>query len=82
MRMVNSVFGGAQQVNLVLYDDTYFAQVECFFATDEERDMLKEAKLGDKILIKRVCHVAERATMILVGPDHIAKVLEEPDALD
>ena len=82
MRMVNSVFGGAQQVNLVLYDDTYFAQVECFFATDEERDMLKEAKLGDKILISGCVMLLNGQPMILVGPEHIANVLEEPDAVD
>lgn len=82
MRMVNAVVGGAQQVNLVLYDNTYFAQVECFFATEEERDMLKEVNLGDRILISGCVTLLNGQPMILVGPDRIAKICEEPDAFD
>lgn len=82
MRIVTSAFGGAQQVNLVLHDDTYFTQVECFFVADEERDKLKEVNLGDRILISGCVTLLNGQPMILVGPDRIDKVLEEPDALD
>ena len=51
LRIVHSVFGGTGKVDLSLYNDTFFTQVECFFVTEEEHHKLKEVSLGDKVLI-------------------------------
>ena len=40
IRIVHSAHDGPGKVDLALWDETYFTQVECFFVTDEERDQL------------------------------------------
>ena len=77
IRVVHSAFGGSDKVALALYDETFFTQVECFFVTDKERDMLKELQLGDRILISgRVTLLGGQPT-ILVQPSCIEKAVEE-----
>ena len=80
MRIVHSPFGGTGKVNLLLKDETFFTQVECFFVTDEERDRLEEVNLGDKVQISGCATLLNGQPMMLVGPDRIEKVIEEPDA--
>lgn len=74
MRIVHSAFGGAGKLNLVLFDDTFFTQVECFFVTDEERDKIQEVSLGDKVLIRGLVTLLNGKPLILVGPEHIERV--------
>ena len=64
---------------LALYDETFFTQVECFFVTDEERDMLKELQLGDGILISGSVTLLNGQPTILVQPSCIEKTIEEQD---
>lgn len=78
-RVVHSAFGGSDKLVLALYDETYFTQVECFFVTDEERDMLKELQLGDRILISGRVTLLSGQPTILVQPSCIEKAVEEPD---
>ena len=80
MRIVHSAFGGAGKVDLSLYDETFFTQVECFFVTDDERDKLKEISLGDKVQVSGYVTLLNGQPTILVGPDHLQKTVEEPDA--
>ena len=79
IRIVHSAFGAPGKLDLALYDDTFFTQVECFFVTNEERDKLKDIQLGDKILIDGQVTLMNGRPMILVGPGYIGKVFEEPD---
>ena len=80
MRIVHSAFGGAGKLDLSLYDETFFTQVECFFVTDDECDNLKEFSLGDKVQISGHVTSLNGQPTILVGPNHLEKVIEEPDA--
>ena len=77
MRIVHSVFGGAGKLDLSLYDETFFTQVECFFVTDDERDKLKEFSLGDKVQISGYVTLLNGQPMILVGPDDLEKIIED-----
>ena len=79
IRIVHSVFGGTGKVDLSLYDDTFFTQVECFFVTEEEHHKLKEVSLGDKVLISGCVTLLNGQPTILVGPDHLEKLTEHPD---
>ncbi len=79
IRMVHSAFGGSDKVALALYDETFFTQVECFFVTDEERDMLKELQLGDRILISGRVTMLNGQPTILVQPSCIERAVEEQD---
>ncbi|MYB47820.1 MAG: hypothetical protein F4X72_00840 [Dehalococcoidia bacterium] len=79
IRMVHSAFGGSDKVILALYDETFFTQVECFFVTDKERDMLKELQLGDRILISGQVTLLSGQPTILVQPSCIEKAAEEQD---
>ena len=79
MQLVHSAFGGSDKVALALYDETFFTQVECFFVTDEERDMLKELQLGDRILISGRVTLLSGQPTILVQPSGIEKAVEEQD---
>ena len=80
IRVVHSVSGGAERVDLALYDDTYFTQVQCLFATEEERAMLSEVNLGDKVLISGLVTLLNGEPMILVAPDHIDdNVVADPE---
>ena len=79
IRVVHSEFGGAGRVDLALYNDTYFTQVQCLFATDEERAMLSDVNLGDRILIGGLVTLLNGEPMILVAPDHIDKVVADPE---
>ena len=79
IRIVHSVCGESGKVDLALWDETFFTQVECFFVTDDERDMLKEVNLGDKVLISGRATLLNGQPMILVGPDHLEALIEPPD---
>ena len=79
IRIVHSAFGAPEKATLALWDETFFTQVECFFVTNVERDQLKEFDLGDEVMISGCVTLLNGEPMILVGPDHIEKVLEEPE---
>lgn len=76
MRIIHSPFGEPGKVDLVLRDETFFTSVECFFVTDEERDKLTDLSLGDRILISGCVTLLNGEPTILVGPDHIEKVVD------
>ena len=76
LRRIHDGLGGPGKIDLVLHDDTFFSQVECIFATDEERDKLTAVKLGDTILIGGYVTLLNGQPMTLVGPDHIEQVTE------
>ena len=59
---------GDVKFNLVLFDETYFTHVQCFFSTDEERAHVNGLKLGDRILISGLVTRCEGVPMILVDP--------------
>ena len=80
IRIVHSAHGGPGKVNLALWDETFFTQVECFFVTDEERDQLKDINLGDKVLIRGCVMLLNGKPMLLVGSERIEKVVENPEA--
>lgn len=77
IRIFHPKFGGAGKVDLVLYDKTFFTEVECFFVTDEECDKLNEVRLGDEILISGTVMLLNGLPVILVGPDCIKRVIED-----
>ena len=79
IRKVHSAFGGHEKIDLALYDDTFFTQVQCFFLTDEERAKLNQVNLGDNILISGHVTLLNGKPIILAGPDQIEKVIESPD---
>ena len=79
IRIVHSAHGGTGKVSLALWDETYFTQVECFFATNDERDLLKDINLGDKVLISGCATFLNGQPMLLVGPDRIERLAEDPD---
>ena len=79
IRTIYSPFGEPRKAHLILRDETFFTGVECFFVTDDERDKLKDLSLGDRILISGCVTLLNGEPTILVGPDHIEKVLESPD---
>ena len=79
IKIVHSAFGEARKVDLSLYDDTFFTQVECYFVTDNEHEKLKGFDLGDKVLIRGNVTLLKGQPMIMIGPDHIEKVIEESD---
>ena len=76
MRKVHNGLGGNSKIDLVLHDDIFFTQVECIFATEEEREQLTGVKLGDRILIRGYVTLLNGQPMMLVGPDHIEQVAE------
>ena len=71
-------FGGTGKVDLVLYDKTFFTEVECFFVSGEEREKLNEVKPGDEILISGTVMLLNGLPVVLVGPDCIERVIEDP----
>lgn len=79
IRIVHSAHGGPGKLHLALWDETYFTQVECFLVTDEERDLLKEINLGDKVLISGCVTLLNGQPMLLVGPDRVERRIEDPD---
>ena len=79
IRIVHSAYGGSGKVHLALWDETFFTQVECFFMTDDERDRLRDISLGDKVLIRGSVTLLNGQPTILVGPDHLKKLTEQPD---
>ena len=79
IRIAHSAHGGPGKLHLALWDETYFTQVECFLVTDEERDLLKEINLGDKILISGCVTLLNGQPMLLVGPDRVERPIEDPD---
>ena len=78
MRRIHDGLGGPGKIDLVLHDDTFFAQVECIFMTEEERDKLTVVKLDDRILISGYVTLLNGQPMTLVGPEHIEKITEPP----
>ena len=79
IRIVHSAYGLSGKVDLALWDETYFTQVECFFVTDDERDQLTGINLGDKVLINGNVTLLNGQPMLLVGPDRIERLIEDPD---
>ena len=79
VRVVHSAHGLPGKIDLALWDETYFTQVECFFVTDEERDQLEEINLGDRVLIHGNVTLLNGQPMLLVGPDRIERLIEDPD---
>ena len=79
MRVVHSAYGLSGKVDLALWDETFFTQVECFFVSDEERDQLKGINLGDKILIRGCVTLLNGQPMLLAGPHRIKRLIEDPD---
>ena len=77
-RIVHSAYGPPVKIDLSLRDETYFTQVECFFVTDEEHTQLKEINLGDKVLIHGNVTLLNGQPMLLVGPERIEKLIEDP----
>ena len=77
IRIVHSAYGGPGKVGVALWDETFFTQVECFLVTDEERDLLKEINLGDKVLISGSVTLLSGQPMLLVGPDRIERLIED-----
>lgn len=78
MRIVHPAYGLSEKVDLALWDETFFTQVECFFTTDEERDQLMDVNLGDKILISGSVTLLNGQPILLVGPDRIEKLRRDP----
>ncbi len=76
VRTVHSAHGKPGKLDLSLWDETYFTQVECFFVTDKERDLLREVKPGDTILISGWVTVLNGRPVVIVRPTHIEKVVE------
>ena len=76
IRVVHSAFGGSDKVALALYDETFFTQVECFFVTDEERDLLKALQLGDEIQISGRVTLLNGKPTILVQPYGIERFVK------
>lgn len=79
IRIVHDTRGGRGKLDLSLWDETYFTQVECFFVTDEERDQLNGFNLGEEILLSGWVTSLNGKPVVLVQPTHIAKVVEEHD---
>ena len=77
IRVIHPALSGSGKVALALYDETFFTQVECFFVTDEERDMLKALQLGDEIQISGSVTLLNGQPTILVQPSCIERVVEE-----
>ena len=78
-RVVHSAYGQSGKLDLALWDETFFTQVECFFATEEERDQLKVVNLGDKVAISGCVTMLNGKPMLLVAPDRVEKLIEDPD---
>ena len=78
IRIIQPAHGRPGKVDLALWDETYSTQVECFFVTDEERDQLKEINLGDKILIHGSVMLLNGQPILLVGPERIERLIEDP----
>jgi len=78
VRIVHSAYGLSEKVDLALWDETFFTQVECFFTTDEERAQLMDVNLGDKILISGSVTLLTGQPILLVGPDRIEKLQKDP----
>ena len=79
IRTVHPAQGKPGKVNLSLWDETYFTQVDCFFVTDKEREQLRECNLGDTILISGCVTLLNGQPVVLVQPTHIERVVEERD---
>ena len=79
IRIVHPAYGGPGKLDLSLWDETYCTQVECFFVTENERDQLREIRLGDEILISGCVMLLNGRPVVLVQPSHIEKVVEERD---
>ena len=79
MRVVHSAYGQSEKVDLSLWDETFFTQVECFFATEGERNQLKEVNLGDKVSISGCVTLQNGKPMLLVAPARIERLAEDPD---
>ena len=71
IRVIHSAYRADGKVDLMLYDETYFTQVECLFVTTEEQDLLKTASLGDKIQVRGLVTLHNGKPVTLVGPEHI-----------
>ncbi len=79
IRTVHPAEGKPGKLDLSLWDETYFTQVDCFFVTDKEREQLREFNLGDTILISGCVTLLNGQPVVLVQPTHIEKVVEERD---
>ena len=75
--IVQPAYAGSEKVDLALWDETFFTRVECFFATDQEREELKDISLGDKVLISGSVTLLNGNPMLLVGPERIEKLAED-----
>ena len=78
IKIAHSAHRGTAKVNLVLWDTTYFTQVECYFVTNEERGKLAGLQLGDTILVTGLVTLLEGLPMVLVAPETV-EVVEEDD---
>ncbi|MCY4115231.1 MAG: OB-fold nucleic acid binding domain-containing protein [Chloroflexi bacterium] len=76
IRTVHSAHGKSGKLDLSLWDETYFTQVECIFVTDKERDQLRGINPGDTILISGWVTLLNGRPVVLVHPNHIEKVVE------
>ena len=79
IRVVHSAHGGPGKIDLSLWDETFVTQVECFFVTEEERDRLKNINLGDKVVITGHATLLNGIPILLVGPDRIELLTEDPE---
>lgn len=76
IRTVHSVHGKSGKLDLSLWEETYFTQVECIFVTDKERDQLRRINPGDTILISGWVTLLNGRPVVLVQPNHIEEVVE------
>ena len=79
IRTVHPAHGTLRKLDLSLWDETYFTQVECFFVTGKERAQLREINLGDTILISGRVTLLNGQPVVLLQPTHVEKVVEERD---
>ncbi len=78
IRVVHAAYGQPGKVELALWDETFFTQVECFFATEKERDQLKGVNLGDRITISGCVTLLDGKPMLLVAPALIERLTKDP----
>ena len=71
LRQSIPVFGRSSKVHLNLYIETYFCLVDCLFITSDERKLLNNLNLGDKILVSGMVTLLDGKPITLVDPSSV-----------
>ena len=69
----------SRSIVVTLDDETYFTRVPCIFSTGEERARLNGLSLGGKVLISGQAILQNGRPQVLVGPDGVEPVTEDPE---